>query len=74
MLFILHRRTTRCGTSARRTDRKNVCRELIVLCRSWGLFTEATVAIDFAGEPANEGGIAQRAKVVFNQRHEGRDQ
>jgi transposase len=25
---------------------KNVCREFIVLCRSWGLFTEATVAID----------------------------
>jgi transposase len=25
---------------------KNVCREFIVLCRRWGLFTEATVAID----------------------------
>jgi len=25
---------------------KNVCREFIVLCRCWGLFTEATVAID----------------------------
>jgi hypothetical protein len=25
---------------------KNVCREFIVLCRNWGLFTEATVAID----------------------------
>ena len=25
---------------------KNVCREFIVLCRTWGLFTEATVAID----------------------------
>jgi hypothetical protein len=25
---------------------KNVCREFIVLCRSWGLLTEATVAID----------------------------
>jgi transposase len=25
---------------------KNVCREFIVLCRQWGLFTEATVAID----------------------------
>ena len=25
---------------------KNVCREFIVLCRHWGLFTEATVAID----------------------------
>jgi transposase len=24
----------------------NVCREFIVLCRRWGLFTEATVAID----------------------------
>jgi transposase len=23
---------------------KNVCREFIVLCRNWGLFTEATVA------------------------------
>ena len=25
---------------------KNVCREFIVLCRRWGLFTEAMVAID----------------------------
>ena len=25
---------------------KSVCREFIVLCRRWGLFTEATVAID----------------------------
>lgn len=25
---------------------KNVCREFIVLCRRWNLFTEATVAID----------------------------
>jgi hypothetical protein len=25
---------------------KNVCREFIVLCRRWGLFSEATVAID----------------------------
>jgi transposase len=25
---------------------KNVCREFIVLCRNWGLFTEAMVAID----------------------------
>jgi transposase len=25
---------------------KNVCREFIVLCRQWGLFTQATVAID----------------------------
>jgi transposase len=25
---------------------KNVCREFIVLCRRWGLFTEATAAID----------------------------
>jgi hypothetical protein len=25
---------------------KNVCREFIVLCRHWGLFSEATVAID----------------------------
>ena len=25
---------------------KNVCREFIVLCRNWGLFTQATVAID----------------------------
>src|SRR5271154_2808952 len=25
---------------------KNVCREFIVLCRSWGLLTETTVAID----------------------------
>src|SRR5579863_8789682 len=25
---------------------KNVCREFIVLCRNWGLLTEATVAID----------------------------
>ena len=25
---------------------KNVCREFIALCRNWGLFTEATVAID----------------------------
>ena len=31
------------------------------------------LAIDFAGDPANGGGIAQRAKVVFNQRHHGED-
>lgn len=32
--------------SANATAIKNVCREFIVLCRRWNLFTEATVAID----------------------------
>jgi transposase len=34
---------------------KNVCREFIVLCRSWGLFTEATVAIDGSKSKAGIG-------------------
>jgi hypothetical protein len=40
---------------------KNVCREFIVLCRHWGLFTEATVAIDGSSTSGLVGNAARSA-------------